>query len=307
MEAETLVQLRPALAADAARLAQILIDSRRAFMPYAQSPRPDTEVRRWVCDTLIPGGGVTVAQVGGELQGLVAVTVEPTAGVDCGWIEQLYVAPAAVGRGLGGRLLRHALSTLPAPQRLHTFQANAGARHLYERAGFAPVAFGDGRANEEHCPDLLYERWAPPGARVRLRRLHLHDLDDFCAYRGDGDVGLYQGWSPMAPAQALQFLGLMHAAPPLRTGEWLQLGIARHDAAEPGPGGDRLVGDIGLLRHDAQRVEIGFTLGAESQGCGLAAEAVQLALGWLWTLPGVRETRTYVVMEEVKNSAALRL
>ena len=57
MEAETLVQLRPALAADAARLAQILIDSRRAFMPYAQSPRPDTEVRRWVCDTLIPGGG----------------------------------------------------------------------------------------------------------------------------------------------------------------------------------------------------------------------------------------------------------
>ncbi len=27
----------------------------------------------------------------------------------------------------------------------------------------------------------------------------------------------------------------------------------------------------------------------------------------LWTLPGVRETRTYAVMEEVKNSAALAL
>ena len=27
----------------------------------------------------------------------------------------------------------------------------------------------------------------------------------------------------------------------------------------------------------------------------------------IWTLPGVRETRTYVVMEEVKNSTALRL
>ena len=27
----------------------------------------------------------------------------------------------------------------------------------------------------------------------------------------------------------------------------------------------------------------------------------------IWTLPGVRETRTYVVMEEVKNNAQLRL
>jgi Lrp/AsnC family leucine-responsive transcriptional regulator len=27
----------------------------------------------------------------------------------------------------------------------------------------------------------------------------------------------------------------------------------------------------------------------------------------LWQLPGVRETRTYAVMEEVKNSSAIRL
>ena len=27
----------------------------------------------------------------------------------------------------------------------------------------------------------------------------------------------------------------------------------------------------------------------------------------LWQLPGVRETRTYVVMEEVKNTAAIKL
>ena len=29
--------------------------------------------------------------------------------------------------------------------------------------------------------------------------------------------------------------------------------------------------------------------------------------GGIWSLPGVRETRTYVVMEEVKNNAQLRL
>jgi Lrp/AsnC family leucine-responsive transcriptional regulator len=27
----------------------------------------------------------------------------------------------------------------------------------------------------------------------------------------------------------------------------------------------------------------------------------------IWALPGVRETRTYVVMEEVKNTAAIKL
>lgn len=36
-------------------------------------------------------------------------------------------------------------------------QANVRARRFYERYGFRAIRLSDGRANEEHCPDVLYE------------------------------------------------------------------------------------------------------------------------------------------------------
>ena len=325
------LMLRPAVPADAPRLAQILIDSRRVHVAHAPGVHTDDEVRGWVQGVLVPGGGVTVAQQGPEIVGLVAVSTEHAAvepaPLPVGWIEQLYLDPAATGRGIGSRLLGHALATLGAPVRLWTFQASTGARRFYERAGFVPLQFTDGADNEARCPDVLYERWTAPGPRVHLRRLQPRDLDAFCAYRGDADVGRWQSGSPMPPAQVLVFLQLMQAAPPLQVGEWLQLGIARHDG--PGVGGeggesdegaersersecseggldsdDRLIGDIGLLRHDAARLEIGFTLAAGSQGQGLAAEAIGLCLGWLWTLPGLQQV---LATTDARNAPSARL
>jgi ribosomal protein S18 acetylase RimI-like enzyme len=62
-----------------------------------------------------------------------------------------------VGLGIGSRLLDCALATAPRPIRLYTFQQNTGARRFYERNGFLPIRFTDGAANEEQCPDVLYE------------------------------------------------------------------------------------------------------------------------------------------------------
>ena len=149
--------LRPASGHDAPRVAQLLIDTRSKFMPYAPSAHSDDEVREWVATTLVPGGGVIVAEVHGRVLGAMA-----TARDGCAWITQMAVDPAVVGRGLGSTLLAHALSTLPRPIRLYTFQANNGARRFYERHGFAAVAFTDGQGNEEHCPDVLYELGAAP-------------------------------------------------------------------------------------------------------------------------------------------------
>lgn len=149
--------LRPANAADASRIASLLIDTRSTFMPYAPSAHPEQEVREWVATFLVPSGGVTVA----ELQGQVVATMATQRSESCTWVTQMAVDPSLVGRGIGSLLLAQAIRTLPLPIRLYTFQANVGARHFYERHGFKPIEFTDGHANEERCPDVLYELKAP--------------------------------------------------------------------------------------------------------------------------------------------------
>lgn len=151
------MSLRPATDADAVRVAEILLSSRKAFLPYACFARSDAEVHRWVRDVLIPAGSVTVACSGGSVVGILATSCE--AGVS--WVDHLYLAPSHAGQGIGSKLLAHALATLPLPVRLYTFQANTRARSFYESHGFKAIQLTDGSSNEERCPDVLYEL-APP-------------------------------------------------------------------------------------------------------------------------------------------------
>lgn len=147
------VTLRPAAPDDAPQVAQILIDTRAAFMPYAPSAHPEHELREWVAQQLLPGGGVTVAVQQGQVVAVMAT--QQAEGIS--WITQMSVTPTLVAHGIGRCLLEHAIATLPLPIRLYTFQPNSGARRFYERHGFRPLRFGDGRDNEERCPDVLYE------------------------------------------------------------------------------------------------------------------------------------------------------
>jgi ribosomal protein S18 acetylase RimI-like enzyme len=145
--------LRSANAADAPRVADLLIDTRRAFMPYAPSAHSEPDVRDWVASHLFPTGGVVVAEVDGHVVGAMASTTEDGAS----WITQMAVEPRMVGRGVGSALLAHATAILARPIRLYTFQQNVGARRLYERHGFQAIEFTGGESNEERCPDVLYE------------------------------------------------------------------------------------------------------------------------------------------------------
>ena len=145
--------LRPARAADATAVAEVLVLSRRELMPFAPAAHGDEPTRAWVGATLIPSGGVTVAEFEGRVVGVLAVSMRPQAS----WIDQLYVHPAHVGAGIGSALLAQALAALPRPLRLYSFQANLAARAFYERHGFVATAFSDGQGNEERCPDVLYE------------------------------------------------------------------------------------------------------------------------------------------------------
>ena len=98
-------------------------------------------------DRVFPGGPIWGAFGGDRLLGFVALLP--------GWIDHLYVEPARHGQGIGGALVRLAQREQDDLQ-LHTFQANARARRLYERHGFVVAELTDGHANEEHMPDVRY-------------------------------------------------------------------------------------------------------------------------------------------------------
>jgi RimJ/RimL family protein N-acetyltransferase len=145
--------LRSAEHADAERIAEILLQARAAFLPYAPFAHTDDQVRGWVRDTLLSSEDVTIACVNGRVVGVLAMH-RPN-GIT--WISQLYLDPAYVAQGIGTCLLKRALATAARPVRLYTFQQNSGARRFYERNGFVAVHFTDGSDNEERCPDVFYE------------------------------------------------------------------------------------------------------------------------------------------------------
>jgi ribosomal protein S18 acetylase RimI-like enzyme len=145
--------LRPAIAEDALAVAQVLIESRKAFLPFAPSVHAEEDILDWVASRLIPTGGVTVAVVEKKAVAVLATTEDETVA----WINQLYVLPGFEGQGFGSKLLSHAHVSLKRPIRLYTFQQNVAAIRFYEQHGYEPVEFTDGSMNEEKCPDILYE------------------------------------------------------------------------------------------------------------------------------------------------------
>ena len=133
----------------AAQVHRIAFDHAMPWLVGLHTPDED----RWFYRELVfPACRVWGRFDGGELCGIIAFRH--------GWIEQLYVRPAAHGRGIGTELLDVAKA---ANKRLElwTFQRNAPARRFYEARGFALVEETDGIRNEEKEPDVRYV-WTRP-------------------------------------------------------------------------------------------------------------------------------------------------
>ena len=96
---------------------------------------------------------VRLAEVDGEIVGF--------ASRDGVWLTNLYVKPGWTGHGIGTQLLRamlvNAASATPV-LRVCTFTRNENSRRFLENRGFHVVGSGDSSVNEEHEPDLRYER-----------------------------------------------------------------------------------------------------------------------------------------------------
>ena len=140
--------LRPAGPADAGQVADVDLAARLTALPNVRWAHSPEEIRQWIAETLIPSGGVHVADSGGRLLGYIALRES--------WVDQLYVQPPHWHRGIGSALLRLAKDRFPHGLTLYCFQCNLPARMFYERNGFIAVALSNGEANQEREPDILY-------------------------------------------------------------------------------------------------------------------------------------------------------
>ncbi|MBI4883437.1 MAG: GNAT family N-acetyltransferase [Actinobacteria bacterium] len=142
---------------DAGGCAQVYMRSREFALPTVPVVHAPREVRRWMADEVVGRTDMWVAEVDGTIVGLLVLAVDAK---DVGWVEQLYLDPAWMGRGLGDRFVQLAKERVPGGLQLWTFQVNEPARRFYERHGFIAEQFTDGAGNEERSPDIRY-RWSP--------------------------------------------------------------------------------------------------------------------------------------------------
>lgn len=141
--------------ADAAEVARLLHDFNTEF----SEPTPGVEALAQRIGQLLEDGEVTVLLGGEAPDGLALFRLRPSLwadGLDA-YLEELYVAPARRGEGVGRALLEEAMQAAREAgairMDLGTGETDTAARALYESCGFT---------NREGGPDdpimLYYER-----------------------------------------------------------------------------------------------------------------------------------------------------
>ena len=134
-------------------------------------------------------------------------------------------------------------------------------------------------------------------ARLRLDALRDEDAAALFAYRGDPAVARFQGWKPVAVADAKRFIETQHGLVPDTPDTWWQRAIRLRDSGE-------LIGDLGLHFIDDGTVEIGISLALAQQRQGYAREALEVMLDFV--LGGLRKQRV-VAFVEPRNFMCMRL
>ena len=153
--APTELTLRPAAPEDLRGIADLMNETRDAAYPFMpRNTHTHDEAYGWVDGWDLSKYSVWVAVAGdGTLLGY--------ARFDDVWLDDLYVAPAAQGSGVGSALLDLVKAQLPGGFCLWVFESNTPARGFYRSHGLVDLEHTDGWTNEEKAPDL---RMAWPGS-----------------------------------------------------------------------------------------------------------------------------------------------
>jgi GNAT superfamily N-acetyltransferase len=130
--------VRVATGADAGVIARLLVDFNTEF----GDPTPEPPVLAERLAPMIEAGEVTVVLGGDGPDGLAVLRFRPSfwSGDLDAYLEELYVAPAKRGEGLGRAVLERAMEVArdrgAAHIDLNTSEDDTAARALYESAGF---------------------------------------------------------------------------------------------------------------------------------------------------------------------------
>lgn len=117
-------------------------------------------------------------------------------------------------------------------------------------------------------------------------------------YRGLPEVARYQSWTTFGLADAAQLIADQQAIEPATPDSWLQLMIVLADS-------DQAIGDCGIhFLSNAQHVELGITLDPSYQHRGLACEALECVLQYVF---GALNMRRASATTDAENISAQRL
>ncbi len=144
--AEQGMECRLASPGDAATAARLLHDFNTEFA----SPTPNVDVltRRFGALLARPDFFVVLAEGPGEAAGFALITLRPTPYYDGSFaqLEELYVAPALRGAGIGTGLLTYAVREAVArgagEMHINVDEVDTDARRFYETHGFRNVEAG---------------------------------------------------------------------------------------------------------------------------------------------------------------------
>lgn len=136
-------------------------------------------------------------------------------------------------------------------------------------------------------------------SRLRLRRLQVADAAAIAAYRSLPEVARFQSWESFGLADAARLIDAQATVAPNTPGTWLQLALVAVES-------EMVIGDCGIhfREDDPRQVELGITLAPAHQGRGLATEALETVLGYVF---GRLDKHRATALTDARNHAAAGL
>jgi RimJ/RimL family protein N-acetyltransferase len=150
---------------------------------------------------------------------------------------------------------------------------------------------------EDTMNDAFPELHTP---RLTLRQLREGDEAAVCAYRSLPEVARYQSWDSFTLADAERLIAGQSGIAPDTPGTWFQLAVI-----ETATGA--LVGDCGMYSRpdDPRQVELGITFAPAHQRRGLATEAVERVLRYVFDVLGKHRVSATTDAENLAAAALL--